>query len=261
MAAYVFELAGSLTVKNGTLNLSGKGFHTTNGDVVLENITMNCTERVAGVYKGSLTIDKNCILKTTGSDATLMVAGYGTDKNNVTGTPTKVTISGKVYNDSGYYVLSGNGNDMVGTDIVIKEGAVLEGTNGAVGMYFPQAGTLTMEKNSKLVGDTGLYIKSGKANIDGEVAATAVTGEMYKYHGSGFESVGDAIAIEDCDYPAAKEGEPALVIGPNAVLSSVCGDKVRAYAPLSTTEGEADQDLVKIRELQSRIKGYTDFNN
>ena len=198
--------------KEISLNLNGK---------TIEYKGAQLKSGILLVHNGAgLTINGEGLIKSgTGAYAAIALTKSGDNANN----PAKLTVNGGNI-EGNYYGIVGNGTRH-NTQIVINNGTITSTDAEATAIYHPQNGTLTIN-GGMIKGDNGLYIKSGTvANISGAtIEATGAKGE-YGYSGSGFNSTGDAIIVDNCNYPG---GRPTVTIG-DATLISAHGFQVGAY--------------------------------
>ena len=72
-------------------------------------------------------------------------------------------------------------------------------TGGNVGVYIP-AGTFEISGGT-ISGDTGVAAKGGKLTITGDTISGTGAKSDFEHNGNGWNSTGDGLAIESCDYP------------------------------------------------------------
>ena len=174
-------VGGDLTVENGSMNYFTPGQHM----FYLED--------------GNLTIN-NGSYKTISN-------GNGVSSIIFSGTRSKVVINGGTFDgsNSGYCVTT-NGNKGNINEIIINDGTF----SGIV--YFPCAGSLTINNGTFTNDAECLYVKGGKLTIEnGSFSATGdrSAAGKWKHNGNGSSELGSAVIIEGCDYPA---GEPSVKI-------------------------------------------------
>ena len=198
--------------KEISLNLNGK---------TIEYKGAQLNSGVLLVHNGAgLTIEGEGNIKSgTSAYAAIALTKSGDNANN----PAKLTVNGGDI-EGNYYGIVGNGSRH-NTQIVINGGTITSTDNEATAIYHPQNGTLTIN-GGMIKGDNGLYIKSGTvANISGAIIKATGAKGKYGYSGSGFNSTGDAIIVDNCNYPG---GRPTVTIG-DATLISANGFQVGAY--------------------------------
>ncbi len=121
------------------------------------------------------------------------------------------------------------GNGTYHNTLITINGGVIRGTDeDSAGIYHPQKGTLIIT-GGVIEGATGIYMKSGTLTLDSKFVGGTIRGtgtkSEFKHDGNGFNSTGDAISIENCDYPG---GTPSLSLG-NVNLESTNGYEIGAY--------------------------------
>ena len=211
--------ARALWVKSGTVELTGEGTVSATGTGLGETSSVI---RVgdAGTAAAKLTVGKDVTVST---DRSYAISAFGKNAGGielvVNGTVSS-TASGKA--DA---AIAGNGNSGNSpTTITINEGAVVSSTNGA-GIFKPDAGTLTIAGGS-VTGPTALYVKSGVVNVTGGTLTANGAKAAYQTTGDGALSTGDAIVVDNCDYP---NGAPTVTVTGGTIVSQN-GQSVASYA-------------------------------
>lgn len=131
-----------------------------------------------------------------------------------------------------YYGINGHGNRQ-GTAITVN-GGTIRGTaeNDNAGIFNPQAGTLTVN-GGVIEGAVGIYMKAGVVETTvkaGTIAANGIA-KPYQTTGDGFVATGDALVIDNADYPG---GAPAAdIVG--GTFTSANGKAVASYAKTGFT--------------------------
>lgn len=135
----------------------------------------------------------------------------------------KLTVEGTINGGDEFAVVT-NGN-AENANITIKNGAVLTSTGTA--MYLPAKGsTTTIEEGAKITGSTGIYVKSGTLNIEGgEINGNGVDTD-YQYWANGCYSTGDALVVDNCDYPG---GKPTVNVT-GGTFTSTNADAIASYS-------------------------------
>ena len=172
--------AGTVTVKGGTV--SGG------------NYAINASGATA------VTINDGTI--TTAAEGAFTIALFGTSAIEVNGGTISATGIDSV-------AISDNGNAGNNCNITINDGVVT--STHDIAIYKPAAGTLTLNGGT-ITGGTGVYIKSGKLVVPAESTAVVnANGEKkaFTHYGNGALSTGDAVIIENCNYPG---GAPQAAI-------------------------------------------------
>ncbi len=165
---------GTLNVGNGTITVSGEAFRVSGTTDAASNTVLNLANNLDVTSSGDCCV---FILK----KATL-------------NTQANLTSTGQ------YSTIQGNGlakND--GTVINITGGSVTHPSDNAI--YVPQKNTMTVSGGT-ITGATAIYCKSGTLTISDDAQING-TGEKkdYIFHGDGAHATGDALVIDNCDYP------------------------------------------------------------
>ena len=204
--------ARALWVKAGTVVLTGIGTISANGD------GLGATSSVIRVGDGE---DNTALAKlTVGEGVTVSTAkSYGISAFGKNARGIELEVFGKVLVTStgkADAAISGNGTKgLASATITIKDGAEVSATNGA-GIYFPGAGTLTVEGGS-ITGPTAVYVKSGNAKILGGTLTANGDAKTYKYKSNAFVATGDALVVESCGYP---NGAPSATVTGGTLVSA-----------------------------------------
>ena len=222
----------ALWVKAGTVELTGEGTISANGD------GLGATSSVIRVGDGA---DNTALAKlTVGEGVTVSTAksyGITTFGKNTLGI--ELELYGKVIVTStgkADAAISGNGSKgLASTTITVKEGAVVSAANGA-GIYFPGAGTLTVEGGS-ITGPTAVYVKSGNVKISGGELTGNGEETAYTYTGDGLKATGDALVVESCGYP---NGAPTALVTGGTLVS----DNAKAIGCYATTGNSVPKNIV-----------------
>ncbi len=159
-------------------------------------------------------------------------------------TAVKMTLTGETYDGSTkatltvnngilqgkYYGIAGNGYRH-GTVITVAGGTVA-GDDG-FGIYHPQNGTLTVTGGT-VMGYTGIYVKAGTVEIKGGYIEATGAKAAYEYSSSGAEPTGDALVVDNCDYPG--QSPTVTISGGTFTVAENGGVQVGAYAGNNVTE-------------------------
>ncbi len=189
---YLRGTSASTTVKNGTIKFSGNlGFS-------MAGATLNVCEGA------KLEASGDCCAIFVGSDSTINIEGG--------------TVTAK---DS--FAIAANGSSSKNYTINIKSGNV-SSTNTAI--YHNNAGTLNISGGT-ITGRPAVYIKSGVTNITGGTIQGVGEAGSYGYNGNGTNPVGDALVVDDSDYPG---GTPVVNIT-GGDFSSENGNAVSSHVP------------------------------
>lgn len=125
-----------------------------------------------------------------------------TVKNDDPSKVAKLTVNGGTLIGN-YYAIVGNGSRR-NTEIIINDGT-MKGLkeNDSAGIYHPQQGKLTVN-GGKISGAVGIYMKTGTLNVTGgEIYGNGIL-KPYAFNANGFEATGDAIVLDNCNYPGGE---------------------------------------------------------
>lgn len=214
--AYAFEVnGGQLSMVGGTYTSNGKGIKLNSGEVRI-NSTFTATGRILGIYGGYAYVAPSAVLTSSGEDCTIFV------RND-----SELLVTGKVINNGANFAISGSGNDATVASspvVTIEEGAYIESKED-VAMYWPCAGSLTITGGT-FKGATALYVKCGTVSVSGATFIADGAAHEYNYNGNGANPTGDAIVLDNCNYPA---GIASVAIN-DAKISSANGEAIACYA-------------------------------
>ena len=176
------------------------------GGMLKVNPDVNNGIQVSGKYNQvtigeGVTIDGDCVALLS-ENQTLIVNG---------------TINGG--ND---FAVATNGGTTKNATININDGAVL--TSNLTAMYLPGTGTTTISGGT-ITGSTGVYVKSGTLNITGGEITGNGTKNDYTYNASGANSTGDALVVDNCDYPG---GDPVVNVT-GGTFTSTNAEAIASY--------------------------------
>jgi uncharacterized repeat protein (TIGR02543 family) len=100
-------------------------------------------------------------------------------------------------------------------------------TSNNVAVYIP-SGELTVEgENAKITGSTGIYFKSTKLDISGGLITGSAVKTAYAFYGDGCYATGDALVIDNCNYPNGLAGGNISITG--GTFTSGYADAVGSY--------------------------------
>ena len=122
-----------------------------------------------------------------------------------------------------------NGSTNNQAQITINGGEII--SNNGVGIYKPDAGTLTINGGT-ISGLTALYVKSGNTTISGGTFNGNGAKAEYTYNGNGCDPTGDALVVDNCGYPG---GMPVLSIT-GGTFNSANAAAIESYAGNGQTE-------------------------
>lgn len=187
--------ADRLYISNSAvLDLNGKGIKgrvtADNGTVVLKNGTIE--GRVDAYDSSNLTLDSD--LTVLGQ---VVVWGWGTIGQSGCKTPV-LKVLGRIEDQSEDAGISTNGTDLSEPIINILDGAQVISDDVAV--YLP-SGNATISGGT-ITGTTAVYFKASKLKITGGTLNGVGAAVDYKFNGNGANATGDALVLDNCDYPA-----------------------------------------------------------
>ena len=223
--------------KNFTIDMNGKTVTASeNGQTVLVVQSGIVTVTGDGKFTGTASETARGLLSAWNT-GTLIFNNSTIDANGVyygiTAFDTaKVEINGGTITAAQSTAVSTNGsangeNFSNGTALKITEGTL---TGGNVGVYVP-AGTFEISGGT-ISGDTGVAAKGGKLTITGGTISGTGAKSDFEHNGNGWNSTGDGLAIESCDYPYGS----STVSIQNATITSKNAKAVATYATEGKTE-------------------------
>jgi uncharacterized repeat protein (TIGR02543 family) len=252
------DLAGNTLSRNGNALLNPMG----------EGVTLTVEDSVGGgkisskypVYVeggASFTLESGILESGVDGGSAIYAVGSGTITING-GTLTSTGVSAftiAVFDTCSLVVNNGTVNAAGADSVAIADNgnagnAVTMTINGGtitsqsdIAIYKPGAGTLTLNGGT-ITGGTGVYVKSGKLVVpeDSTVKVTANGDKAaYEHSGNGALSTGEAIVIENCNYPGgAPEAEIAggtFTSENNAAVTSIAYDAPASDAVESPVTG------------------------
>ncbi len=214
--------------------------------VVANKLTLNLgkyTIKPAADDYVSSTVGSGLVLVKYGADLTIegTTGAITCDNNKAVYTAVQLTTKGETYDNTNkatltvtggtlegyYYGIAGNGG-RPGTVITIEGGTIKGVCEGdSLGIYHPQDGTLTI-KDGTIEGTTAVYVKSGTVSITGGTLTAKGTKKEYAYNGSGANPTGDAIIVDNCDYPG--EAPTVKITGGTFNVTATAAAQVGSYA-------------------------------
>ncbi len=208
---------GVISVLNSEMTIRNGKIRSYNGTVMYVNgangkSTLNIesdaeiqSDNGISVYiVGSSTLNTSGNLHSHGVYAT--VQGHGLSSGNLV-----VNITGGRIENSAWV-----DKNKVKTDI----------TKGDIAVYIPQAGNEINISGGTVVGGTAVYQKNGTLNITGGLLGGKAEAKDYAYNGSGANVTGDAVVIDNCDYPGEA---PTVSIRGGSIISDYAS-AVASYA-------------------------------
>ena len=177
---------------------AGSSFELNDGDVIAPRVDANGDARnSADVQSIRVGAGASAVINGGTSDGAVVVRGNGSS----------LEVNGG-YLTGPAYPISGVGNAAdCGTTIVINGGEIVA-PKGAVGIFHPQSGTLTIN-GGKITGGNAIYQKSGYVEINGGEFYGVGAYADFEHTGNGYNQTGETLVIESCAYPG---GAPSLKI-------------------------------------------------
>lgn len=214
-------------LKNGKImNDQGRGIYCELGKTELQDLTVQ-TAGYALLVSDAATVNVAQTATLTSTDNYAVVVWGDTDKNP------KLDVYGKIYSTSsaldGYAAISGNGTDPSHPIVTIHPGAVVSSAQSTA-IYWPNGGDLIIN-GGEITGYTGIYAKCGTVTITGGTITGNGAKTDYTYSGGGYHSTGDAIVIDNCNYPMSS-CSPSISGG---VFISENAEAVASYANADNT--------------------------
>lgn len=204
----------------------------TEGTVAIKNGKIS--GRVNVYDAANVTLDKDATITNKGFNSStdgygIVIWGDGTYGQDGCKTPV-LNLYGKV-NVTGAkgVAISTNGSDTSKPVINIYNGAEVT-SEKCSGVYLP-SGALTVSGGT-ITGATGIYFKSTDMTISGGTIVGNGPKADYKFYGNGANTTGDALVIDNCNYPGGI-GNVKLTGGN---FKSVNADAVGSYAGNGQTE-------------------------
>lgn len=204
----------------------------TEGTVALKNGKIS--GRVNVYDAANVTLEKDATITNKGFNSStdgygIVIWGDGTYGQDGCKTPV-LNLYGKV-NVTGAkgVAISTNGSDASKPVINIYNGAEVT-SEKCSGVYLP-SGALTVSGGT-ITGATGIYFKSTDMTISGGTIVGNGPKADYKFYGNGANTTGDALVIDNCNYPGGI-GNVKLTGGN---FKSVNADAVGSYAGNGQTE-------------------------
>lgn len=202
-----FAFSKSITLDLGGKKLTGipvgdetMALQISAGKVTVQNGTV--AGRVNVYDDADVTIAETLTITNSGTDdATaygIVVYGEGTSGKTGCQTPT-LSFYGTIKVTGNAIGITTNGLDESAPVINVYPGAVITADENGTGIYLP-AGTLTVTGGT-VTGATAIYFKSTNMTISGGTFNGIGAKAEYKYNGNGLDATGDAIVIDNCNYP------------------------------------------------------------
>lgn len=225
---YVLKvLSGNVTLKNGKImNDQGRGIYCEQSKTDLQDLTVQ-TAGYALLVSDAAEVNVAETATLTSTDNYAVIVWGDTDKNP------KLDVHGKIYSTSSaldaYAAISGNGTDPSHPTVTIYPGAIVSSAQSSA-IYWPNGGDLIIN-GGEITGYTGIYAKCGTVTITGGTIMGNGAKTDYSYSGGGYHSTGDAIVIDNCNYPMSS-CSPSISGG---VFISENAEAVASYANADNT--------------------------
>ena len=212
---------------------------TKGGMLDLVDTTVNSGAKGLDLSGTVATIDADSVISVDGVNCAVFVGSEA-------GVKTQLTVAGKIEatashtsdNDS-IYAISGNGTDADGADVTIAEGADISVTADETAIYWPNAGTLTVNGGS-ITGGTAIWAKSGNVVVNGGEISANGAAAPYAEDNDGVTPTGDAIVFEKLSGDATGY--------PNNLTASITG---------GTITSENGKAVVSVaREGETALAGF-----
>lgn len=218
------EVAGGQTTltTEGTINGTEAGIFIAGAGTSYENKILNVTggsiSGQYGIYSSQAATVNISAGTITGTAAAVALNGYcnpnwsdsENDKEKILMNVTGGTIAGT--GDGWAIATTGNANDG-NYEINISDGTV---TADNCAIYHCNDGVLNVSGGT-ITGSTAIYQKSGTMNISGGTITGNGAATAYSYNGNGANATGDAVVIDNCDYPG---GAPSASITGGTFIST-----------------------------------------
>lgn len=195
----IFNIVDSSTEGGGTIIVNANAYHA----ILVNNVGTSKAPYTDITIGSGVTIDGGCVS---------MLSDNST-----------LTVEGTI-NSGDDFAIATNGGSTQNTNITIKDGALI--TSNTVAMYLPGTGTTTIEEGATITGSTGIYVKSGTLNIEGGEITGNGEKTDYQYWNNGCYSTGDALVVDNCDYPG---GAPVVNVT-GGTFTSANADAIASYS-------------------------------
>lgn len=169
---------GTLTIKNGTLSAANTG-----SDAI----------SIQGETDATIVVNVESDATLTAGDCCIVVPNSNKSEN------VTITTAGILDAKGTYNAIQLNGNAKNG-NLNVTGGKITSTDDDAAGIYYPCDGTLTISAG-EITGATAVYVKSGNLNITGGTLVGNGTKKEYQYWGNGCHTTGEALVIDNCNYP------------------------------------------------------------
>lgn len=210
-----------------------KNSYCSNGTIVFKNGTIDvqgaCLIAMNATYNSKIVLDKDFTLKTNCGGVLLEYKPNPSTSRPIAGNGyLEMKAGSKIENTGACAAVQTNGSTNNNAEITINGGEII--SNNGVGIYKPDAGTLTINGGT-ISGLTALYVKSGNTTIAGGTFNGNGAKAEYTYNGNGCNPTGDALVVENCGYP----GVPVLSIT-GGTFNSTNAAAIESYAGNGQTE-------------------------
>ena len=220
---------------NVTLDLNGHTYTSTATDYAIGSVRSDHTLTITDTSenKGGKIIANSAdkAINISGSGNTVTIEAGVTIEGScvaVFGSNQTLNINGTIDGGNDFAVAT-NGSQTSNATVNVNSGAVL--TSNTVAMYLPASGTTTIA--GTVTGTTAVYAKSADVVVN---AGAVLTGNGaaadYTYNGNGCNPTGDALVLDNCDYP----GGVGSVTVYGGTFNSTNAKGIGSYAGNSMTE-------------------------
>lgn len=200
-------------------------YFTTNNygtEVTIINGTVDCAYSSALDSTACFNVGSSTLI--VGDGATIQA--HGTNAAIFAASNSTVTVDGgNVVAEDSYAIVANGSSGSNGSHnytINVEDGSV---SSNITAIYHPNDGTLNIS-GGEITGRPAVYVKSGETNISGGTLKGVGADTDYQYNGNGTNSTGDALVVDNCNYPG---GAPQVsVTGGN--FESENGSAVASYA-------------------------------
>ena len=189
----------ALWVKSGDVTITGNGTVTSgtaSSTFGATSSVIRVGDAAANANVAKLTIGKNVTVTSTYCYGITVFGKNAADSN---GYGQYLVVNGTVTVSGSEGAISSNGSSgLTNPQLTINDGATVT-SDGDVGIYLP-AGKLIVDGGT-ITGATGIYFKSTDMTINGGTITGNGANTSYSFNGDGCNCTGDALVIDNCNYP------------------------------------------------------------
>ena len=235
----------ALQIVNGHLKIEGRSVTddasiiTSTGIAIDSSVIRVGADGVVANSKQNLSLALGVTVTT---DCSYGIAVFGDGVETLGVENSKVISTAKTNASYDGCAISTLGTDTTAANVTIKTGAYIEAKNTNA-IYMP-SGTLYVG-NGTITGLTGIYVKSGSVTIKGGTITGTGASASYNYNGNGGVPTGDALVIDNCNYP---NGKPSVTVT-GGTFKSEYAKPIGSYAK--------DEDLTAIGKFVYTETGCT----